>query len=210
MQQTTHVAIAVLATLTVAAPASAGHHQWDFSEIFSNANGTVQFIEMFSSNANEAGMNGATITHGAKTFTFVGNLPSSPATTNTWLLIATAGFAGSVTTGSPTPDYVLPDGFLDTGGGTLGYEGAQDTWNFPALPTDGVSSLERDLTNATTKLNGGSVAPTNSPTSFPTSAGSVVASAAVPSASAWGLSLLVGAVLLGASGMLRRRSPVTA
>ena len=185
-----------------ASPALAGHHQWDFSELFSNPSGSVQFIEMFSANNNEAGMNGATITLGASSFTFVGNLPSS-ATANTWLLVATTGFAAL--SGAPTPDYVLPDNFLPTAGGTLGYEGAQDTWNYPALPTDGVRSLERDLTDANTKLNGGTVASGNSPTAFPDLAGSVTAGgAAVPSATAWSLTLLVGAILLVASGLLRR------
>jgi hypothetical protein len=40
--------------------------------------------------------------------------------------VATTAFAALP--GAPTPDYVLPDGFLPIGGGTLGYDGAQDTW----------------------------------------------------------------------------------
>jgi hypothetical protein len=72
-----------LTPLGLALPASAGHHPWDFSELFSNSDGTVQFIEMFSLNNNEAGMNGIAIAvAGGGTFNFAGNLPSA-ATANT-------------------------------------------------------------------------------------------------------------------------------
>ena len=47
-------AVAVL--LSLAAPARAGHHSWDFTEIFSNASGTVQFVELFCPANGEAGL----------------------------------------------------------------------------------------------------------------------------------------------------------
>ena len=51
--------IVVLATavgLVVAASAQAGHHLWDFTEMYSNASGSVQFVEMFTAVNGEAGV----------------------------------------------------------------------------------------------------------------------------------------------------------
>jgi len=186
--------IAALLGLALAGSASAGHHNWDFTEIFSNADGSVQFIEMFSTGNNEAGVGPFTVTAGANSFQFVTNLPST-ATANTWLLIGTTAFASL--SGAPTPDYVLPDNFFSTAGGTLNYASGTDVWNYGAVPTDGVSSLVRD----------GST-PTNSPTAFPNVSGSVNANPVVPSTTSWALILTVGVLLLASSGVLRREDAV--
>lgn len=179
-----------------AASASAGHHRWDFTEIFSNADGSVQFIEMFSANSGESGLGPWTITAGGNTFNFVTNLPGDSA--NTWVLVATADFASLP--GAPTPDYVMPASFFPTGGGTLVYAGGSDTWSYGPVPTNGIASLERD----------GSTPP-NSPTNFAGVTGSVNASGApIPSLAAWAAMVLVAVVLLAGSGMLRRRGPATA
>jgi hypothetical protein len=195
-----HAAPALLAALVLAGspPAQAGHHSWDFTEIFSNADGSVQFIEMFCASNGEAGLGPFTIQAGANTFTFVTNLPSS-STANTWVLIATADFAS--TPGAPAPDYVLPDAFFSTAGGTLNYAGGADVWSYGAVPTDGVSSLDRS--GSTT---------TNSPTNFAGDSGSIDLNPVVPGLTATGVVLLIGAVLLATSGILRRRSaaPTTA
>jgi len=176
--------------LAVAGSARAGHHSWDFTEIFSNSDGSVQFIEMFTAGNNEAGVGPFTVTAGANSFQFVTNLPSA-ATANTWLLIGTTGFASL--SGAPTPDYVLPDNFFSTSGGTLNYAAGVDVWNYGAVPTDGVSSLARNGSTAT-----------NSPTAFPNVSGSVNANPVVPSTTSWALILTVGTLLLISSGMLRR------
>lgn len=193
---TTRGLAAAALVLLQAASASAGHHRWDFTEIFSNADGSVQFIEMFSANSGESALSGWTITAGGNTFTFATDLPGDSA--NTWVLVGTADFASLP--GAPTPDYVLPASFFPTGGGTLVYAGGADTWSYGSVPTDGIASLERD----------GSTPP-NSPTNFAGTSGSVNASGApIPSLAAWAAMLLVAIVLLAASGMLRRRSIETA
>ena len=186
-----------LSLLGFAGSARAGHHSWDITEIFSNGDGSVQFVEMDCPSNGEAGLGPFTLTAGANTFNFVTNLPSS-STANTWVLIATAAFAALP--GAPTPDYVIPAGFFSTAGGTLNYAGGADIWNHGAVPVNGQLSLYR---------NGSTAA--NTPKNFAGVEGNVDANPPnpVPSVAGWGIVLLVGALLLAASGILRRR-PVAA
>lgn len=177
--------------LAGATAAQAGHHRWDFTEIFSTADGSAQFIELFSANSGEAGLGPFTITAGANTFNFVTNLPGD--TLNTWVLIATSNFAGLP--GGVTPDYILPASFFSTAGGTLNYASGADVWNYPAVPTDGLKALQRDGSSAV-----------NSPTNFAGVSGSVnLSPPPVPALTAWGTVLAIGLLLLASHGMLRRR-----
>ena len=192
--RSTFTALAVVAGVLSAGPGFAGHHSWDFTEIFSNADGSVQFIEMDCPSDNEAGLGAFTITAGSNTLNFVTNLPST-STANTWVLIATSGF-GSLT-GGVVPDYVIPADFFATGGGTLNYASGADIWNYGAVPTDGVNALLRNGSTAT-----------NSPTNFAGQTGSVDLTAQIPTLETWGFILLVGAMLLAAVTLLRRRQQV--
>jgi Ca2+-binding RTX toxin-like protein len=129
-------------------------HLYDVNEIYSNADGTVQFIELVVGNfAGENGWQGQriTVTQGATThqFTFPVNLPSTT-TNNTSVLIATQGFADL---GLIQPDFIVPAGFLFVDGGTVNFAGA-DSVVYPALP-GGTLSIDR---------NG--VSGTNSPKNF--------------------------------------------
>src|SRR5262245_56815591 len=127
----------------VGSPAYAGSHMWRFAEIFSDASGEVQFIEMWCDPFFDAEifMNGLHITTSKGTFTFPGNLFSH--TANKRLLLATARFA--TLPGAPTPDYILPDNFIPLNGGTIRYrpEANYDTWVYGpgVIPTDGLHSL---------------------------------------------------------------------
>ena len=184
------VALAALAGIVMASPALAAHHLWKANEIFSNASGTIQYVELFCPAAGENLLGPFGITASGHTFNFVTNLPST-ATANTWVLIATPGYAS--TPGAVTPDYTLASGFLGTGGGTLVYAGI-DTWAYGAMPTDGLHALARD----------GST-PVNTPTNFAGQTSTINVGTAVPMAPAWALVLLVGALLIAASAMLRKR-----
>jgi len=184
-------ALATVLGLAATSPAAAGHHLWDFTEMFSNASGTVQYVEMIGGANNEQGLGPFTLTAGANTFNFVTNLPSN-ATNGAWMLVATSNFAGLP--GGITPDYVIPGNFFSTSGGTLNYAGGADVWNYTAIPTDGVLARQRNGTNAT-----------NSPRNFAGASGSVDLGLDVPGFPKWGLILLVGALLLAASGLLRGR-----
>jgi hypothetical protein len=188
--------LSIVAGLLFAPAAHAGHHLWDFTEIFSNADGSVQFVEIFTAEDNEQLINGFTITSGGNTLTFTSNLPTA-ATANTWLLAATSNFAALP--GAVTPDYIIPANFFPTGGGTLNYASGADVWNFGAVPTDGVNALQRNGSSAV-----------NSPTNFAGQSGSVNLGVQVPAMSTWAIFLAVGIVLLLASGLLRRRETAVA
>jgi len=71
----------------------------------------------------------------------------------TRVLIATQGFAAL---GIVTPDYVIPNGFIPVGGGTINYAGV-DQVTFGPLPTDGVTAIDRTgakIPNVATNLAG--------------------------------------------------------
>jgi hypothetical protein len=75
------------------------------------------------------------------------------------VLIATQGFAQL---GLVTPDYVIPNGFLPLTNGTLNYAGV-DQVSYAALPTDGVSALNRSgmtVPNLATNFSGQSASVT--------------------------------------------------
>jgi len=187
------VALAALVGLAFATPALAGHHLWTTSEIFSDATGSIQYIELFCPAAGEPNLGAFGMTASAHSFSFVTNLSSS-ATANTWVLIATSAYAA--TPGAVTPDYTLPTipgGFFNPAGGTMVYAGL-DTWNYGAVPTDGLHALAR---NGTT--------PVNTPTNFAGTTHTINVGTALPMFPTWGLVLLVGALLLAASGLIRKR-----
>jgi hypothetical protein len=131
--------------LALAAPlAGAAFHTFAVERLYSNADGTIQFIVLKES----FGLDGQnllaghliTSQHGSsfKTFQFPVNLPGS-ATAGRRVLIATQGFAAL---GAVTPDYVVPNGFLATDGGTVNFAQV-DAMTYTLLPTDGTLQLER-------------------------------------------------------------------
>jgi hypothetical protein len=153
MPRTFRYILALLSLL--AAPAAwASFHLFQIQEIFSNADGTVQYVVLHET----AGMNGENFLGGhtftstsggtTQTYTFPMNLPGgegfygpmpSP-TAFAHVLIATQGFAQL---GLVTPDYVIPNGFLPLANGTINYAGV-DQVSYMALPTDGVSAVNRN------------------------------------------------------------------
>src|SRR5215470_9515227 len=133
-----------------AAAAQATFHTWKIEAIYSNADGTVQFVVLHESlnqpGADQWAGKTFTSTHASgvvRTLTFPGNLPNNR-TSGKRVLIATQGFAALSLI---TPDYVVPNGFLATGGGTLNYAGV-DQVTYGALPTDGASGVTRTGTSA--------------------------------------------------------------
>ena len=172
----------------IAAPAAlASFHTFQIEQIFSNGDGSVQFVvlhESVGANGESAWTgNALSSTHAGVTKALVfpydlpgglmdvyGMMPSR--TANKRVLIATPGFAAL---NLVTPDYRMPSGFLATDGGTdtLNYAGSSDAWTFSGLPTDGVSALNRN----------GAVVP-NLATNFAGESGSVSA-AFVPVDGLW-------------------------
>jgi hypothetical protein len=133
------------AAALVAPLAGASFHLFQIDSIYSNADGTVQYVVLheFTGTNGENFLSGheLSVQHGAvvKRFTFDHNL-SSGQTADRYALIATQGFAAL---GIATPDYVIPNGFLPTDGGTLNYAGV-DQVTYTTLPTDGATALDRN------------------------------------------------------------------
>jgi hypothetical protein len=128
--------------LAVSCGAHATFHLWQINEIYSNADGSVQFIELITSFGGEQFVAGHALTssQGATTHTLnvTTDLPGDSA--NKTFLIGTQGFAALNVV---TPDYVVPNGFLFTNGGTLNWGGGADIVNYASLPTDGRLSINR-------------------------------------------------------------------
>lgn len=176
------------------APLPPGSHTWDFTEVFSDITGNVQFMELREANggAGETGLPGHTVTSNANSFVIPGPPLIGP-TSNRHYLIATAGFAALP--GAPTPDAIMPSNFLSKAGDTLSYL-PWDTWTFGAIPTDGVTSRLRNGTNAT-----------NSPTNYAGATGSINANfASVPALPHGATIALVAIALLLGAGVLARKA----
>ena len=127
-----------------ATTAGATFHTFLIEQVYSNADGTVQYVALREAQGmdGENGWSGHvfTSTHAGvtKSFTFPVNLPGT-ATANKRVLIGTASLAAL---GFIAPDYVIPDGFLATDGATLNYAGA-DLIAYVSLPTDGIGAINR-------------------------------------------------------------------
>jgi len=152
--------------LLVTTAASAAFHLFRIEQLYSNADGTVQFVVMHQEPAangeNLWAGNALTSTRGGatKVFTFPANLPSS-ATAGRRVLVATPGFAAL---GLVPPDYVMPSGFLPMDGGTVNYAGV-DQVTYLSLPTDGVTAINRNgatIPNVATNFAGASASVTAS------------------------------------------------
>ena len=150
-------------SIGVAAPVMAASHSWDIVEVFSNSDGTIQFIEMRECCGmnNETGLLNKTVTSTATglVLTFTANLPPN-STANASYLLGTLAY--DALPNSPTPDYVIPANFF-----SLIAEPAPgieywiyDDFIFSAgmLPLNGKDSLNRS--------GPGYVSGANSPTNF--------------------------------------------
>ena len=119
-------------------------HLYEIEELYSNADGTIQYVEFHVGPFDgESFWRGVTLTSSAgaqsHVYTFPANLPSV-ATANTSVLAATQAFADL---GIVTPDYIIPSGFLFTGGGTRNY-GDVDVVTYGPRPSDGAHALSHD------------------------------------------------------------------
>lgn len=125
-----------------ALPAQSGVHLWRITELFSNADGTIQFIEMTTccgSAGGEIFVSSQHLRSNSHDFVFPANLTA--ATANKHLLLGTAGYSAL---GGPTVDYTIPANFFAVGGDTITFA-VYDTMTFPAgaLPTNGTQSLQK-------------------------------------------------------------------
>ena len=138
---------ALLAALTP--PAHAAFHLWTISEIYSNGDGSVQYIELSTASAGQQFLSGHAIqTHNPNnslrsTFNFAGDLPGDSA--GKTFLIATAGFAAVA---GVAPDYTVAAAFMNPLGGSVDFAGV-DGITYGAFSTDLTKATQKDGTFAT-------------------------------------------------------------
>jgi hypothetical protein len=166
------IVIGSIVLAITARPAIAGIHTWDVGEVFTNADGTIQFVEFVEAGGGnfETGISGGSTSSnaGPKSFTW-----SSAPVTNTGFkryLVASQSFANL--TGAPTPDAIMPLSvlpfFFQPASDTVNF-GPYDSCPFTGVPTNGVGSRNCETnTNQTT----------NSPTNYAGTSVPVVAALA--------------------------------
>ena len=107
--------VTIVFPFAVAAPVMAGAHTWKVVELFSNGDGTIQYVEIQECCGlpNEIGIGAGWIRSNANgnQYNFPGNLPAGT-TANAHILLATAAFAALP--GAPTPDHIIPANFFNT------------------------------------------------------------------------------------------------
>lgn len=163
--------LALLASAAMLAPtANAGFHLFDIQEVYSNFDGTIQFIELFTTSNSQEFVSGQTIrlevaspVSTLNTFTFPAADGPAPTANKTYLI----GTSNLTALYGVTPDFVLPANFLQVGTGfsnkQLNFAGNTDIVNLLNLPLNGVGSLNGVVANSTstvTSLNA-QATPTN-------------------------------------------------
>src|SRR5438552_4292211 len=140
MRQWTAACLAATMLLFSSA-ALAAFHLYTIQQVYSNADGTIQFVVVGTSFNGEnvwslGGRLSSTDSGGTRSIRFTQDLPSA-STAGTRVLIATQGFADL---GIVTPDFIIPNHFIATGSGSVTY--VNSTLSYPGgLPTDGISAL---------------------------------------------------------------------
>jgi hypothetical protein len=140
--QTTGVLAFLIVALFAGQTARATFHEWFIKEIYSNHDGSVQFIELFTSANSQQFLPGHNIRSNGTIYNFPGNSPAP--TGGHHLLLATPGYASLAAvpaSGLATPNYTFAaNNFFSVAGDTINFAGV-DIKSFAPIPTDGVVSL---------------------------------------------------------------------
>lgn len=156
-------ACVALVIMAAATPARAISPLMRIAQIYSNASGTVQFIQVEDFGENDCDSNEqvwrglSLVSSGAgpqRTYVFPDDLPTCR-TSGKGILIATEGFAAL---GIVTPDFVIPNDFVQRPAGTIALASVSRQ-SYTDLPTDGVLALDptgRTIQNRATNLAGAS------------------------------------------------------
>jgi serralysin len=159
------ISLAIALSLGGASPtARAAFHLWQIQEVFTNASGTVQFIEMHDNNLGETSTNGFTLSANSD-----GNVKTIALTTLAHptpgsLLFATSGF-GSLA-GGVTPDFTFSSAPFFNPNATnisISFSGSGDSISFTgaSLPKNGINSLTDTNLYAAQNLVSGTNSPMN-------------------------------------------------
>jgi hypothetical protein len=158
------------------APAGASFHDWRIKEIFSNDDGTVQFIEFFTTSPGQQFLSGHNLTATSDggmpvSYTFPGALPVPPgeSTANRHFLLATSAFASLP--GAVVPNFTpLPNKFFDPDAASIVFSFAHGadsaTVAGSLIPVDGVNSITDSVLGIPFDTADTYAVGTNSPTNF--------------------------------------------
>src|SRR5437763_1705309 len=95
------------AAMMITTPTQAAFHLWQIREIYSNASGSLQFVELFCPFSSQTFVGGQQISvSGGGTFTIPSNLSGD--SLNHALLFGTSGIHAA---GAPTPDFIIGNNF---------------------------------------------------------------------------------------------------
>jgi hypothetical protein len=163
-----------LFSLVFVSAASAGIHTWRFSEAFSNADGSIQFVELVDQGTGgfETGVGGGTLSSTLQTYILAEGAVAAP-TNGRHYLIATQSFADLP--GAPVPDAIIPLSnipFFSAAADVLGFS-VSPGLTVTGAPTNGTDSVHVSYSGLVAV--GQSVA-VNSPTNYAGATGSVNAS----------------------------------
>ncbi|MDP7455739.1 MAG: hypothetical protein QGF62_04095, partial [Gammaproteobacteria bacterium] len=141
------VAVSLVITGSIQ-PSHADFDQWQISEVFTSADGSIQFIELSTSAVNQQDLAAQSliatdgVTQQQNSLVFPNNL--SGETANSTVLIATSDFAQLT---GLNPDFVIESGFLALAGGSLNFANDTATVVYEAaqLPQNGIQSINGQL-----------------------------------------------------------------
>lgn len=137
---------ALVFALVLGDAADAQGQVWSFNEIYSNSDGSVQFIVFGKTATNYGGPLARNVLvargsnfSGEHTFVFGNDTPAAPASGTYTVLAGTKGFADL---GIVKPDVVIPNGFISTYTGSISIASLGTcTASYASLPTDGAMAL---------------------------------------------------------------------
>jgi len=146
--------VLIFVTALLASGVALAADAWRVSEIFSNSDGSVQYIRLTTSVNNQQNLAGQRLTafdasgRVGQTFTFPSNLSASQTAFRS-VLIGTEAFSALT---QLSVDYRLPAGFLFTAGGSVRF-GSIDTLSYRAdqLPVNGAQAMSAGKTALTAR-----------------------------------------------------------
>lgn len=126
-------------------PALADFDQWQISELYSSADGSVQYIELQTTASNQGDLSGLSLTatddssQQQSSLTLDSNLVGE--TANSSLLLATAAFEQQT---GLSADFTIPQGFLPLQSGTVDFANGTASISYLAgqLPLNGVQAID--------------------------------------------------------------------
>jgi hypothetical protein len=164
--------LVAFALLTAPTAAIAGIHTWDVGEVFSNADGTIQFVEFVEANGGngETGISGGSTSSnaGPKNFSWSG----APVINTAFKRYLVGSQTFQNLTGAPPVDATMPTSvlpfFFQPASDTVNF-GPYDSCPFTGVPTNGVGSRNCETNTSQT---------TNSPTNYAGASTPVIAALA--------------------------------